>query len=329
MDKKEKGKKGKEKEKEKEESQQQSMEAEKPPEPPKKTTETYDLTDKEGNVIGTIPTIGFGTYQIRRAKDMDVSIKAAYDAGYRLFDTAVMYSNEKLLGDAIKKLGKDDKDNNGVLNEEIRSQLFITTKILPQDMTAERTKNSIEQSLKKFDLTYIDLVLIHWPQVSDLKDRLNVWKTLEEAVKEKKVRYIGVSNFLQSHLEHIMTVATIKPVVNQIECHPLYYDKETIDYCHQHGIVVEAYCPLAEFDSKLIKNKVINEIAEKYKKTVPQVILKWIITHKVVPLPKSCKPERIKENINLDDFEIAPEDMEQIDALNCGYKIDWDPKGIQ
>ena len=263
-----------------------------------------------------IPCIGYGTYQIRKKSEIENSIKIAYDNGYRLFDTAVMYGNENLLGNAFIK------------HKIPREEIFITTKILPSDMTYEKSKKSIEESLKKLKLKYIDMVLIHWPEVKKKEDRINVWKAMEESVNEGKVKCIGVSNFLEDHLNHILSNCKIKPVVNQIECNPLYYDKQTIDFCKSQNILIEAYCPLAEFDSKLIKNKIIVSLSNKYNKTVPQIILKWIMQKGIIPLPKSVHKEYIIQNINLDDFEINNDDMKLIDGLECGYKIDWDPHRV-
>ena len=263
-----------------------------------------------------IPSIGYGTYQIRKKSEIENSIKIAYDNGYRLFDTAVMYGNENLLGNAFIK------------HKIPREEIFITTKILPSDMTYEKSKKSIEESLKKLKLKYIDMVLIHWPDVKKKEDRINVWKAMEESVNEGKVKCIGVSNFLEGHLNHILSNCKIKPVVNQIECNPLYYDKQTIDFCKSQNILIEAYCPLAEFDSKLIKNKIIVGLSNKYNKTVPQIILKWIMQKGIIPLPKSVHKDYIIQNINLDDFEINNDDMKLIDGLECGYKIDWDPHRV-
>lgn len=263
-----------------------------------------------------IPSIGYGTYQIRQKSDLEKSIKAAYESGYRLIDTAVMYNNEHLIGQALKKL------------KYPRDSLFITTKILPQDMSYEKTKKSIDKSLKNLGLEYIDMVLIHWPGVNDIKQRIEVWKALEEAVNQKKVRSIGLSNFLKKHIDHILENCTIKPVVNQIECHPLYYDKDTVDYCKEKDIIVEAYCPLAEFHKNLIQNKDLIEIAKSLGKSVPQVILKWHMQHKIIPLPKSVHSNYIKENIDLDGFKLNEEQMNKINSLNCDFKIDWDPHGL-
>ena len=264
-----------------------------------------------------IPCIGFGTYQIRKKKEMDSVIKEAYSIGYRLFDTAVMYGNEKLLGDAIQKY------------KIPRNEIFITTKILPQDMTYDKTKQSIDSSLKKLQTDYIDMVLIHWPKVNKSEDRIQVWRALEEGVSEGKIKMIGVSNFCKIHLEHILKNCKIKPVINQIECNPIYWDKETIEYSQKNNIVLEAYCPLAEWSDKLVKNHIILDLAKKKGKTVAQIILKWIIQKNIIPLPKSVHKEYIKQNFELNDFNLSEEEMKSIDTLNSiNYKVDWDPYSV-
>ena len=210
-----------------------------------------------------IPCIGFGTFQIRKKSELENAIKVAYNTGYRLFDTAVVYGNEKLIGDILKKL------------KIPRNEIFLITKIYKGDMTYEKTKKSIESSLKKLQSDYIDMILIHWPEVEKSEDRINVWKALEESVNENKVKMIGVSNFCKNHLEHILNNCKIKPVINQIECNPIYWDEETIDYCEKNNIVIQAYCPLAEWNEKLVENDIIVNIAKGKNKSVSQIILKW------------------------------------------------------
>ena len=264
-----------------------------------------------------IPSIGYGTYQIRQKSEIENGIKTAYSCGYRLFDTAVMYNNEQLIGQSIKKLKLP------------RNDLFLTTKIIPQDMTYEKAKQSIDKSLKKLNTDYIDLVLIHWPGVTNPQQRIDVWKALEEAVEQGKVKSIGLSNFLKKHIEQILNNCKIKPVINQIECHPLYYDKDTIEYCKSQNIIIEAYCPLAEYHKNLIQNKNIVEIAKSLGKSVPQVILRWHLQHQIIPLPKSVHSNYIKENYDLDGFTLSEEQMKVIDGLNTNFKIDWDPHGLE
>jgi len=264
-----------------------------------------------------IPCIGLGTYQIRKKSEIENVIKIGYNTGYRLIDTAVVYGNEKLIGDALKKL------------KIKRNEIFIITKIYKDDMKYDKVKKSIESSLKKLQTDYIDILLIHWPEVEKSEDRINVWKALEESVEEKKVKMIGVSNFCKIHLEQILNNCKIKPVINQIECNPIYYDEETINYCEQKGIVIQAYCPFAEWNEKLVENDIIVNIAKKKEKSVSQIILKWLLQKNKIPLPKSVHGDYIKQNFDLNGFYLTEEEMTQIDSLNSiNYKTDLDPHKV-
>ena len=260
-----------------------------------------------------IPCIGFGTFQIRKKSELENAIKVAYNTGYRLFDTAVVYGNEKLIGDILKKL------------KIPRNEIFLITKIYKGDMTYEKTKKSIESSLKKLQSDYIDMILIHWPEVEKSEDRINVWKALEESVNENKVKMIGVSNFCKNHLEHILNNCKIKPVINQIECNPIYWDEETIDYCEKNNIVIQAYCPLAEWNEKLVENDIIVNIAKDKNKSVSQIILKWLLQKNKIPLPKSIHNDYIKQNFDLNGFYLNDDEMKKIDTLkSINYKTDLD-----
>jgi diketogulonate reductase-like aldo/keto reductase len=264
-----------------------------------------------------IPCIGFGTFQIRKKSELENAIKVAYNTGYRLFDTAVVYGNEKLIGDILKKL------------KIPRNEIFLITKIYKGDMTYEKTKKSIESSLKKLQSDYIDMILIHWPEVEKSEDRINVWKALEESVNENKVKMIGVSNFCKNHLEHILNNCKIKPVINQIECNPIYWDEETIDYCEKNNIVIQAYCPLAEWNEKLVENDIIVNIAKNKNKSVSQIILKWLLQKNKIPLPKSIHNDYIKQNFDLNGFYLNDDEMKKIDTLkSINYKTDLDPHNV-
>ena len=264
-----------------------------------------------------IPCIGFGTFQIRKKSELENAIKVAYNTGYRLFDTAVVYGNEKLIGDILKKL------------KIPRNEIFLITKIYKGDMTYEKTKKSIESSLKKLQSDYIDMILIHWPEVEKSEDRINVWKALEESVNENKVKMIGVSNFCKNHLEHILNNCKIKPVINQIECNPIYWDEETIDYCEKNSIVIQAYCPLAEWNEKLVENDIIVNIAKDKNKSVSQIILKWLLQKNKIPLPKSIHNDYIKQNFDLNGFYLNDDEMKKIDTLkSINYKTDLDPHNV-
>ena len=264
-----------------------------------------------------MPCIGFGTYQIRKKPEMEKAIKTAYDVGYRLFDTAASYGNEELIGNAIKKL------------KIPRNEIFIITKIFKGDNTYEKAKKSIENSLKKLKMDYIDMVLIHWPEVEKSEDRINTWKALEESVEEKKVRMIGVSNFCKIHLEQILNNCKIKPVVNQIEYNPIYIDEETINYSLQNNIIIQAYCPFAEWNSKLVENDIIVNIAKNKNKTISQIILKWLLQKNTIPLPKSIKAEHIKQNFDINGFYLTDDEMKNIDSLKTiNFKTDDDPHKV-
>ena len=280
-----------------------------------------DIYDTHGTITLNnglqIPRIGFGTYQIRKKLELENIMKIAYETGYRLFDTASAYGNEKIIGDAIKKL------------KIPRKEIFISTKIYEGDMTYERAKNSIDLSLRKLQSDYIDMVLIHWPEVQKSEDRIAVWRAMEESVEEKKVRMIGVSNFCKKHLEHILNNCKIKPVVNQIECNPVYYDEETIKFCEENNIIIQAYCPLAEWNPKLIQNDIIVNIAKTKNKSVSQIILRWILQKNMIPLPKSRHEECIKENFDLNGFSLTNEETKDIDTLrSINYKVDDDPNEV-
>ena len=264
-----------------------------------------------------IPCIGLGTYQIRKKSEIENVIKIGYNTGYKLIDTAVVYGNEKLIGDALKKL------------KIKRNDIFIITKIFKGDMKYDKVKKSIESSLKKLQTDYIDIVLIHWPEVENSEDRIKVWKALEESVEEKKVKMIGVSNFCKIHLEQILNNCKIKPVINQIECNPIYYDEETINYSEQNGIIIQAYCPFAEWNKKLVENDIIVNIAKNKNKSVSQIILKWLLQKNKIPLPKSVHGDYIKQNFDLNGFYLTEEEMAQIDNLkSIDYKTDLDPHNV-
>ena len=264
-----------------------------------------------------IPCIGLGTYQIRKKSEIENVIKIGYNTGYKLIDTAVVYGNEKLIGDALKKL------------KIKRNDIFIITKIFKGDMKYDKVKKSIESSLKKLQTDYIDIVLIHWPEVENSEDRIKVWKALEESVEEKKVKMIGVSNFCKIHLEQILNNCKIKPVINQIECNPIYYDEETINYSEQNGIIIQAYCPFAEWNKKLVENDIIVNIAKNKNKSVSQIILKWLLQKNKIPLPKSIHGDYIKQNFDLNGFYLTEEEMAQIDTLkSIDYKTDLDPHNV-
>jgi diketogulonate reductase-like aldo/keto reductase len=267
-----------------------------------------------------IPIIGLGVSQIKEQNSMDETIKAAYETGYRLIDTAIVYLNEHLLGESLKKLNIP------------REEIFLTTKIHAFGINGEIAKDNFEESLLKLQTDYIDLLLLHWPGFNNVEDRVSAWKTLEDLYQKGKAKNIGVSNFLPHHIQTLIdNGCKIIPQVNQIEYHPLYIDSETINKCEELNIKIQAYSPLGRFHPKLIKNEKIEKIALKYNKSVPQILIRWNIQHDNIVLTKSVKKERLEENINVGDFEISYEDMKELDSLNVMFKtIDkWDPRSVK
>ncbi len=265
----------------------------------------------------SIPAIGLGTYHIKSQEDIDTAISSAYKAGYRHIDSAVCYKNEHLIGQALQKF------------KIPRNEIFITTKIPATGLTYDESVKHIEQSLINFKTDYIDLLLIHWPGAKSVEDRQGVWKAMEESVEAGKVRSIGVSNFFPVHLKSILDMCKIKPAVNQFELHPLYMPIETIKMCEENDILIEAYSTFARMDEKLIENSVLVEIAGKYGKKQTQVLVRWAVQHGWVVLPKSSNDDRIRENINVDDFGLSDEDIARLDKLNCMYKVAWDSERIK
>lgn len=250
-----------------------------------------------------MPKIGLGTWLIDNEKIEEV-VKNAISVGYRLIDTAQAYGNEEGIGKAIKEWGLK------------REELFIATKIRAEYKSYEEAKKSIDESLQKMGLDYLDLVIIHSPQPwTDFRENekrffeenILVWKALEDAYKEKKVRAIGVSNFLKDDLENILKNCEIKPMVNQILTHISNTNFELIKYCEENNIQVEAYSPIGH--GALLNNEILVEMAKKYQVSVPQLCIKYVLQLGAIAIPKATSLENLKSNINV-DFEISKEDME-------------------
>lgn len=257
-----------------------------------------------------IPNIGFGTYLIENEDEVVVALEKALEVGYRHIDTAKFYKNEALIGKVIKK------------NQIPREEIFITSKVWPTDFGYEKTKLAFEKSIKELDTDYLDLYLLHWPKVS--KPSLNVesWKALEDLYTEGKIRAIGVSNYEIHHLTDLMKEIDIIPMINQVELHPQYPQDELREFCSSNNIVVEAWAPLMQ--GKIFKMELMQDLADKYNKTIAQITLRWHYQSGIIPLPKSTKPERIKANYEIFDFEISNEDMKKIESLK-GKRMGTDP----
>lgn len=247
-----------------------------------------------------MPMIGFGVYQVSDAQACENAVYEALMAGYRLIDTAAGYLNEEAVGRAIKR--------SGIRREE----LFITTKLWVQDANYERAKLAFDKSLKKLQLDYLDLYLIHQP----FGDYYGAWRAMEELYREGKIKAIGVSNFLPDRLMDLIVHNEIVPAVNQIETHPFYQQAEIAAFMREQGVQHQSWAPFAEGLNNLFGNEVLASLAEKHNKSVAQIVLRWLVQRGIVVIPKSVRKERIAENINIFDFELPAEDMEQISLLD-------------
>lgn len=249
-----------------------------------------------------MPLLGLGVYKATGENEAENAIIAAADAGYRLIDTASVYKNEENVGRGIMKCGVPRKD------------LFITTKVWNTAQRLGDIQGAFERSLDRLKLDYVDLYLIHWPVPGCY---LSTWKELEEIQQSGRALSIGVSNFEIRHLEELAKVSDVVPAVNQIECHPLCYPKELIEYCQDHGIQVQAYAPLAR--GAYLDNDVLCVLGTKYGRTPAQIGLRWAVQKGISVIPKSSNPERIISNGNIFDFVIEQEDMDILDTLNENY----------
>ena len=250
----------------------------------------------------TIPAVGFGVFMIPNNGPTYEATLAALKAGYRHIDTAAGYMNESDVGKAIKDSGID------------RSEIFITSKLWLQDYGYENAKKGIETSLRLLDVDYIDLYLLHQPY----GDYLGAWKALEEAVKEGKIKSIGISNITVNLWNKFKDGMTLMPVVNQVEFNPFTQQKELRKVMDENKICLEAWYPLGHGNKELLENEIIAALADKYNKNAGQVILRWIYQEGVISLPKSTNPERMKGNIDIFDFELTDKEMQSIQSLDTG-----------
>jgi len=252
-----------------------------------------------------MPIIGFGVYQVPDAEECENAVYEALMAGYRLIDTAAGYLNEEAVGRAIRRSGIP------------REELFITTKLWVQDAGYENAKLAFAKSLKKLQLDYLDLYLIHQP----FGDYYGAWRAMEELYREGKIKAIGVSNFHPDRLMDLIVHNEIVPAVNQIETHPFYHQLESAAFMKQQGVQHQSWAPFAEGRGDLFGNEVLASIAEKHNKSVAQVVLRWLVQREVVVIPKSVRKERIVENFDIFNFELSAEDIEQISTLDTGRSL--------
>jgi 2,5-diketo-D-gluconate reductase A len=252
-----------------------------------------------------MPLLGFGVYQIPDAAECEQSVYEAIQAGYRLIDTAAAYTNEEAVGKAIKRSGVPRED------------LFITTKLWIQDAGYENAKKAFEKSLQKLQLDYLDLYLIHQP----FGDVYGSWRAMEELYQEGRTRAIGVSNFYPDRLIDLIVHNKVVPAVNQIETHPFNQQIETQKFLQKNGVQIQSWGPFAEGKNNMFSNELLTSIATKYKKSVAQVILRWLTQRGVVVIPKSVRKERIEENFRVFDFELSSEDMDAIATLDTKQSL--------
>lgn len=264
------------------------------------------------NTNREMPLLGLGVYKATGENEAENAIISAVESGYRLIDTASVYKNEENVGRGIASCGIP------------RNELFITTKVWNTAQRLGDIQGAFERSLDRLKLDYVDLYLIHWPVPGCY---LSTWKVLEEIQKSGRALSIGVSNFEIRHLEELEANSGIIPAVNQIECHPLCYPKELIDYCQDKGIQVQAYAPLAR--GAYLDNDVMCVLGTKYAHTPAQIGLRWATQKGISVIPKSVHPDRIRSNGNIFDFTIEQEDMDLIDTLSENFHSSHVPEDLR
>lgn len=253
-----------------------------------------------------MPTIGYGTWRVENSEAGADAVAEAIGAGYRHIDGAARYENEVSVGEGIRKSGVSRED------------IFVTSKVWFTHRSYDKVMEACNTTLKDLGLEYVDLYLIHWPAVANNYDNweevnAETWRAMEEIYRSGKARAIGVSNFLPHHLEPLLKTVEIVPMVNQIEFRPGYPQIECAKWCMERGIVPEAWRPLGA--GTALNGELMTELSEKYGKTPAQICLRWVLQHGLVPLAKSANPVRMRENLQVYDFELSAEDMAKIDAL--------------
>lgn len=256
-----------------------------------------------------IPQLGLGVFKVQDADDLKRAVAEALKDGYRHFDTATIYHNEEWLGEALAQ------------SDVKREDLFITSKVWNSNTTYDETIAAFHESLKKLQTDYLDLYLIHWPS----EGYNEKWRAMESLYNDGLIKSIGVSNFEKPHLEKLMTTATIKPTVDQIETHPYFQQKELHEYLKSLDIVHEAWGPLGQGKSNVLEDPVLTKIAEDHNKTVAQVILRWHLQQDIIVIPKSVHEERIAQNIDVFDFTLTEEEMSMIASIDKNQRGSGDP----
>lgn len=268
------------------------------------------VTLNNGNEM---PAVGYGTFRVKDSNELADMVVVAIKEGYRHIDTAHIYQNEESVGLGIKKAIDE-----GLVTRE---ELFVTSKVWNDGLTYDETIAAYEESLRKLGLDYLDLYIIHWPGLDE--NYVEVYKALEELYNNKRVKNIGVSNFHVHHLETLLSKTSVVPTVNQIEFQPKLTQVEVREYCKEHGIQVEAWSPL--MNGEILNHEVLVDIAKKYNKSTAQIVLKWDLENDVITIPKSMTPSRIRENLELFDFELTQDEIDKISSLNEGFHFGPNP----
>ena len=272
------------------------------------------ITDLQGsfrlNNGVEMPYFGLGTYLADNDQEVIDAVKNALNAGYRHIDTAAAYKNEEGVGKGIQE------------SNIAREEVFLVSKLWNADQGYESTLKAFEESLERLGVDYLDLYLIHWPVAGKYKD---TWRAMEKLYREKKIRAIGVSNFLQHHLEDLLETAEVMPMVNQMEFHPYLVQQDLIDFCNSKGIQYESWSPFMHgklFDGK---SEVFSDLTDKYKKSIAQIVLRYNLQKGIVVIPKSVNVDRIKSNADIFDFELSEADISYLDRLDKGERTGPDP----
>lgn len=255
-----------------------------------------------------IPQLGFGVFQITDLNECQRAVEDALEVGYRLIDTAASYGNEEAVGKAIKASGVP------------RDEVFVTTKLWISDVSYEGAKHGFEASLKRLDMDYIDLLLIHQP----FNDVFGAWRAMEELYEQGVIRALGTANFYPDRLADLMTFNSIEPAVNQVECNVFFQQWEAQEYMKRKDIAMESWAPFAEGKNGLFTNPVLAKIGERHGKSIAQVVLRWQLQRGIICIPKSVKRERMEQNFDVFDFELSDEEMNTIKELDTNTSCFFD-----
>ena len=269
-----------------------------------------DSTHELHNGVKT-PVFGLGTWQSSNGSEVSSSVEVAIQAGYRLIDTASIYRNEHGVGEGIRNSGKK------------REEIFLTSKVWNSDQGYDSTLRAYDDSLSRLGTSYLDLYLVHWPLLGQIRE---TWRAMEKIYLSGRVRSIGVSNFLVHHLQDLLEVCKVKPMVNQVEYHPWLTQPALYEFCKEEGIIIQAWAPIMR--GKVFQIQKLQEIAEKYGKTPVHVALRWALQKGVVVIPKSVHADRIRQNAAIFDFELEAEEMRLIDLLDRNERLGPDPDNL-